>query len=79
MNTFFRLHSVGEFGSYSEPLLSLKDLAVAVLRRMQENLTSLRLAELEFNAERTLGVRKVQEIKIRRPFRGTYRGATGLR
>lgn len=69
MKTFYRLHSVNETGSLSESAMTIKQLATMVLRRLQDNLVSLRLVWLELNEEGTMGVRRLNEVKIRRPFR----------
>lgn len=73
-DTFFKLHTIGPVGSFHRAFFSVRDVAREILRDMNDPHTiSLRLAELEYNDERTLGKRVVQDVKIRPNLR-TRRG-----
>ena len=67
MNVFWKLHSYNAVGVFSQPCMSVLEVARAVLAELNQRggVSKLRLVEWASNAERTLGERKVQEIIIK--------------
>lgn len=65
--TFFRLHTHTWIGSFSRSFTSVRNLAVEILRDLNDRQTSLlRLTELQYNEERTAGKPgPLQDIKLR--------------
>lgn len=67
---FFKLHVYAAHGSYHVPYRTVKDLAVGVLRALNDNVQRIRMAELDVPTGSERG-KIVHEFSIRRPFRRT--------